>query len=568
MTTRGEISLDPTPIRTYVGVLARRKWLFVLVLVVVPLAAVVVSLQRDSQYEATSEVLLSDKDLAGALSGSQGALAVDPTRIVSTQASIARTPDLARRVLRQAGVPPRTASDLLAASEVAPVGSTNVLEFRVRDPAPGVAERLATAYAAQFVLYTRAIETDAIDRARKGVVSQMARLARQGGRNSALYATLAEKAQTLETMAALQTSRAQLLRRAEGAVKVEPRPKRSGVYGFVVAVVLGLGLIALLEALDTRVRTETEIGDALGVQPVGRIAEPPRGLRRDGVTVLQHPDGADAEAFRVLRANIEYANSELDARTILITSSVRGEGKSTTAANIAASFARFGKRVILVDLDLRRPSVHLRYGLTASPGVSDVVLGRVALDKALVKVSVASRGRASGRSFRRWASGSSGNGPSNSTVGSEPTGSLEILPAGATPNDVGEFMGVKGISELLDSLRGRADIVFVDAPPALEASDPLTLMAQVDALVAVARLGVVRHPMLKDLRRIMTASSVATLGVVITGVDPSDGYGPYHPYGAYDAETAEPVAHQAAGAQRAGSALHVVHERPSRPTTT
>ena len=285
---------------------------------------------------------------------------------------------------------------------------------------------------------------------------------------------------------------------------------------------LGIILVALLEALDTRVRSETEIADALKIPLLGRLTEASKRFRDNGLVMLDEPDGMDAESFRIVRTNLEYVNADRGAQTIMITSSVRSEGKSTTAANLALTFARLGRRVVLVDLDFRRASVHRLFGLDTTVGVSDVVLGNVSLEHAIVKVPIVSGRRARGS---RWTPipGREAELPrvADSLPGSV---ALDVLPAGAAPMDPGEFVGVRGIADVLQSLRKRADIVLVDAPPVLEVSDPMTLMLQVDAIVIVTRLGVVRQPMLKEMRRMLTTSSVSALGFIVTGERTGDDY--------------------------------------------
>ena len=142
----------------------------------------------------------------------------------------------------------------------------------------------------------------------------------------------------------------------------------------------------------------------------------------------------------------------------------------------------------------------------------------------------------------------------------EPTAVLEVLPAGSMPNDVGEFVASQGIADVLHALRDRADLVFVDAPPVLEVSDPMTLIKHVDALVAVARLGVIRQPMLEELRRTLAASSVSALGLVITGAEPTEGYGPHRRYGTGSADVPD------SGQQLPGTPVppSLVQERRSR----
>ena len=173
----------------------------------------------------------------------------------------------------------------------------------------------------------------------------------------ALYSSLVDRQQTLQSMQALQPSVASVLRQADGAVLTQPKTVRNGALGLVVGLVLGLGLAFLREALETRVRTTEEVSARLGGLPLlGRLPRPPKRLRRSGkLVMLEDPASAQAEAFRMLRANLDFMTLDRDARTIMITSALEQEGKSTTVANLAVAFARAGKRVALVDLDLRRP---------------------------------------------------------------------------------------------------------------------------------------------------------------------------------------------------------------------
>ena len=192
-------SLEPTPLRHYVEVLRRRKWTLVAVALAVPIAAVVLSLRSEAAFQGASQVLLSDQNLSGELGGGQfSPLAEDPDRVVATQARIARTPDLARRVLRATGIGSMTVGEFIGSSSVTEVGDTNILEFTVVSPDPDVAERLATGYGQQFVRYSRAIETAAIERAQNDVRAEMARVASQGGRDSALFSQLSGEARRCE----------------------------------------------------------------------------------------------------------------------------------------------------------------------------------------------------------------------------------------------------------------------------------------------------------------------------------------------------------------------------------
>src|SRR5205085_4376739 len=143
--------------------------------------------------------------------------------------------------------------------------------------------------------------------------------------------------------------------------------------------VLGIGLAFLWDALDLRLRSPEEITQQLGVPLLGRIPASHRRFRDRPLVMLDDPASSDAEAYRVLRNNVELANLDLGAQMILVSSAFAGEGKSETAANLAIVFARSGKHVILVDLDLRRPSLGPAFGVGRRTGIADVAMGSTTL---------------------------------------------------------------------------------------------------------------------------------------------------------------------------------------------
>ncbi len=391
------------------------------------------------------------------------------------------------------------------------------MQISITDSDPAVAVTLANAYANQYMIYRRQLGTSFIASTRKQIEARMAVLRATGQEKSAVYTALAENDQNLLEAAALQTASAVLLTPASGAGQVQPRPMRDGTLGLGVGLVLGFTLALLWEVLDTRVRSAHEISTMLGESLLGRLSTPPRKLRRKGGSVmLDAPESPEAEAFRHLRASVEFANVDVHAKLIMITSPLQGEGKSTTAANLAVALAKAGKDVVLVDLDLRDPSLHKLFRLQGdrwAQGLTSVALGKVELEFAIayLPVGTSSQGR-----------------PSSSTENGGAM--LQVLPCGPLPSDPGEFVGTAAVRKVLERLCERADIVLLDAPPLLGVGDAASLSSVVDGIIVVTRLGMLRPPLLGEARRILDASPAAKLGFVITGAEREAGYG----YSRYD----------------------------------
>lgn len=507
-----------TTLRDYLNVARRRKWIILQAIVLVPAAAIAFSLTQTKLYEATAEVLLSRQNLAAALTGTQDAtLSLQAERVAQTQAELAKVPEVAERVLRRTRLTDRTAADLLLASGVSPRTNSDLLEFRVTDRDPAIAARLATAYAQTFIDYRRELDTAGIQRARIEIDATLEELKAEGETKTALYASLVDKQQQLSTLEALQTSNASVVREASDAAQVQPRPKRNAILGLALGLVLGIGLAFVREALDTRVRTGEEIGERLGLPLLARVSEPAKRLQReDRLVMLAEPAGVQAEAFRMLRTNLEFVRLDRDARTVMVTSAVEREGKSTTVANLAVALARGGARVILVDLDLRRPYLDHFFDLQG-PGLTHVALGEASLEGALAPIAITG-------AARRRGSAVVGQYESLRERNGEIPGSLHVLTAGQRPPDPGEFVGGRRLEAILEELRERADIVLLDAPPVLQVGDAMTLSTKVDGMVLVTRMNVIRRQMLAELSRHLAASPTLKLGFVLTGAGEEQSY--------------------------------------------
>lgn len=325
-------------------------------------------------------------------------------------------------------------------------------------------------------------------------------------------ANLVEREQQLQTMEELQTSNAAVVKTPTDAAQVSPRPTRNGILGLFLGIALGLGLAFLREALDTRVRSAQEVGDRLHLPLLARVPEPPKALRQGNQLVMQaKPGGVHAEAFRMLRTNLDFATLDRDVGSIMVTSAVQQEGKSTTIANLAVALARAGQRVILVDLDLRRPYLDKFFDLRGRPGVTQVALGKAPLAESLVRVPLA---------------------PVEPGVnGNTPLGALAVLGSGPIPPDPGEFVASARLSEVLLELRELSDVLLIDAPPLLQVGDALTLSAKVDAAIIVTRLDVLRRPMVDEVHRLAASMPAARLGFVVTGAESEDPYGYGYGYG-------------------------------------
>jgi tyrosine-protein kinase len=297
--------------------------------------------------------------------------------------------------------------------------------------------------------------------------------------------------------------------------RVSPTPVKS--LGFAAAIGLALGLVLAYarESLDARMRNRREAetwfgAPVLGTLPKGTCGKPPPRLRGGA----HRRYDAVAEAVRALSANFQFSQDGATGATVLVTSALHREGKTTVTANLSVELALAGKEVICVEADFRRPRLHRHLGLPPEGlGLADVLEGRADVDEALRTVELTS---------------ASENGSSPRTNGAEPpnrsSGRLRVLTTGRLPSDPGSLLRQEAVESLLRELRTRAEYVFLDAPPLLAVADALPLALQADTVLVVGRQGRTTQDKAEAVRATLEGLGVRKIAVVLTDTPREVGY--------------------------------------------
>jgi polysaccharide biosynthesis transport protein len=487
---------DGSVLRDWFSLLRRQRLIVLTALVVVPLVAFTVSRRQQHLYQASATVLVNEQNPVAQALNRAPALTTPPDRHAATQAKLARVGTVAAMAVKEAGVPNRTASELLANSSVSADATADLLRFSVTDPVPSAATKLATAYAMQFTQYRHKLDNAVLAAAIADTRRKLDAHVVSGGLGSPMYRQLSAIERDLEELQALQpaSSGAAVVDTAGGASLVRPRTKRNIMLGVIVGLALGIALALIREALDTRVRSADELPALLGMPLLGRVPLSNRHRAQSRrLAALSEPKGSSTDAFRMLAQRLGALQQEHCARSIVITSPCDGEEKSVTAANLAVTLAQSGRHVTLVDLDLRDPRIERLFGLRARVGFSDLAKG-VDLTGALTVVDLPGARR----------------------------GILEILTSGHPPHDPGGFLLSDDVPEALGMLESRCDALLIDSPPAPAVGDAATIAGYTDAVILVAALNRMRRETLIETRRMLDGCRAQELGVIATGGSPTE----------------------------------------------
>lgn len=297
---------------------------------------------------------------------------------------------------------------------------------------------------------------------------------------------------------------------------ISPNVRLNVMLGFLAGLLAGLGLVALRAVLDTRIRGEADLRRLTDAPVLGGISFDSDATKKPLLTQTA-PQSPRAESFRQLRTNLQFAHVSHESKTVLMTSSLPGEGKSTTATNLAIALAQAGQTVALVDADLRRPMIAEYLGLERGAGLTTALIGKAELNDLL----------------QPWGSDN-----------------LYVLTSGQVPPNPSELLGSDKMKQLISRLESAFDAVIIDAPPLLPVTDAAVLAQQVGGVVLVVGSQKVRTTDVEKSLAALEMVEADLLGVVLNRL-PSKGPDAYA-YSYYSYES-----HEASAVVRQGNSPHL-----------
>jgi capsular exopolysaccharide synthesis family protein len=420
----------------------------------------------------------------------------DPARIVQTELEMFDSPAVKAKV--------RTAIGSAPTVSARSISQTDVIAIRATSTDAARSAKVANAYAQAYVDVRREQAVNDLLAAAKQIQDQVSQLQHQidvatddaqKNRLRDQQAVFNQKLDQLQVDSALKTGGAELASPATVPTSpFSPKPIRSTLLAFAIALFIGVGLAFIVEYLDDSIKGKEDLERAgTGLEVLGLIPAVSSWKQREEARVVSvgAPASPPAEAYRTLRTAVQFLALDRPLTRIQVTSANAQEGKTTTLANLGVAFARAGHRVVLVCCDLRRPRIHDFFGLSNAQGLTSVLLGEVPLRRALQPTS---------------------------------TERLFVLASGALPPNPSELLASKRVSDVLDELRGEGYLVLIDSPPVLPVTDAMVLSKRVDATLLVCVAGQTTRKEVGRAVELLNQVGAPLVGSVLNGVTQEVGY--------------------------------------------
>lgn len=472
----------------------RRRWLIVVAVVVACVAVAVVHEKRAAKsYAATASVTFQSTTLSDAALQVAGSGGNEPQREANTEMLVAHSPEVAAGARSQLHLA-ESPEELLKQVQVEVAPNANVLNLIASTSDPRNSQRLANAFAEQYIAFKAKSQLASIATAEHKLQEQLAGLPVGSPERTAL----AQSLQRIGELRAVAGGGASIIGLAAPGKVVGTGLSTTIVIGLVIGLAIAFSIVFVLESLDRRINTIEEFEREYRLPALAAVPQ-------YAFNSVHAADRTELEPYRILRSALDFAAVTRPLDTLMVTSAASGEGKTTVAVDLAHAVALAGRRVVLVELDLRRPTFKEHFGLPASTGITAVLARDVPIADLLV----------------------------------EPFPDLPsffVLPAGRVPHNPSELLGWPGIAEIISTLAADDTMVVIDAPPLNPVADAQVLLnnSAIHGTILVARMGYATRDQVRRARMILNRHIVEPVGIVVTGLVDADRYG----YGFYGSATA------------------------------
>ncbi|MEP7200993.1 MAG: polysaccharide biosynthesis tyrosine autokinase [Ilumatobacteraceae bacterium] len=476
-------------------VIARRSWIVILAILATAAPALALSARQSDIYEANAEMLVHVLPGESVFGSSQQIS--NPDRLVQNEISVLEGHAVYKRLIKNLGLedePPAVSGSGFA--------DADVITVSVRSGDPETAAALADAYVGAYIDVKRERMIAGMVAASSQLQSKISELqvkidkletridasstdddATAAADRGALVdqqALFRQRIDELQVDAALSAGNAEIVRPAAVPINpIKPTPVRTATLAAIVGLLLGLGAALLIGGLDDSVRRPSDLARLGADVPV--LAMVPNVASRDNRPIaISAPESPPVEAYRHLRTNLQFLGIERKIRSIQVTSTRPGEGKSTTAANLAVVLAQTGANVVLVDADLRKPDLHRLFAIDGSNGLTNNLAGD----------------------------------PMELTI-QRITDQLWVIVGGPVPPNPSELLGGRRMDAFAEELSRRFDYVIIDSAPLLAVSDAAALSRHVDGVLLVAQAKRVSLAHLRDSLATLERVGAPLLGIVL-----------------------------------------------------
>ena len=498
-----ENDFESIDIRQYLALFWQWAWLIALVTVLAGLVSFLVSQRMTPVYSASTTLYINEAPSTKATDYNS---IITSERISGTYSKMITTRPILEEVAKRVGVTIEYLDDRIT---VSPIRDTTLIQIAVESSDPILAAQIANELAnvfserviliqeERFTVSKESLQTQISDMEAQidGVISALVTEDDAGVKASletkltqyrAIYSNLIlsyeqirlSEAQTVSTVMAVDPA-------TVPTQPISPQVMRNTALAAMVGLMLAVGVIFLIEALDDTIKTPDDVKKTLGLPVLGVIAKHDA---EDGKPITSTtPRSPVAEAFRSLRTNILYTAVDSPLEKILVTSTDPNEGKSTVVSNLGVVFAQQGKRVTLIDADLRKPSLHRKVGVQNRTGLTALfVRSMETLELIMQKTE---------------------------------TPNLNVITSGELPPNPSELLGSKKMQSILDKIAELSDMIIIDSPPALAVTDSLVMVPFVDAVLLVIKPGFTKAKSALLIVEQFKRSNANLIGVVMNELD-------------------------------------------------